>query len=208
MAKLPPDWLAGLTLACGFRPAAVQAFASDPAAVADPFGPGRVSMLVPVPAGCAEVVEADPKLAATVAAGAVLILAFEDAADLARCKTPRRLESIGMNPRNNPMHRRPSSRLLAVAAAAQAPIAPRPVELLHGGKQGEGMLKNDEIQNATQAAIRAGYSEKTARQVGEENLSKPDIREALSEAMRVRSQRTEVTARASRPVSNLDEVTK
>jgi len=33
-----------------------------------------------------------------------------------------------MNPRNNPMHRRPSSRLLAVAAAAQAPIASRPVE--------------------------------------------------------------------------------
>ncbi|WP_040566750.1 hypothetical protein [Magnetospirillum molischianum] len=80
--------LVGLTLACGFRPAAVQAFASDPAAVADPFGPGRVSVLVPVPAGCAEAVEADPKLAATVAAGAVLILAFEDVADLARCKTP------------------------------------------------------------------------------------------------------------------------
>jgi phage terminase small subunit len=29
--------------------------------------------------------------------------------------------------------------------------------------------------NATQAAIRAGYSEKTARQIGQENLSKPDI---------------------------------
>lgn len=30
--------------------------------------------------------------------------------------------------------------------------------------------------NATQAAIRAGYSEKTARKIGSENLSKPDIR--------------------------------
>ena len=29
--------------------------------------------------------------------------------------------------------------------------------------------------NATQAAIAAGYSEKTARQMGSENLSKPDI---------------------------------
>jgi phage terminase small subunit len=29
--------------------------------------------------------------------------------------------------------------------------------------------------NATQAAIRAGYSEKTARSIGSENLSKPDI---------------------------------
>ena len=29
--------------------------------------------------------------------------------------------------------------------------------------------------NATQAAIRAGYSDKTARSVGNENLTKPDI---------------------------------
>ena len=29
--------------------------------------------------------------------------------------------------------------------------------------------------NATQAAIRAGYSAKTAKQMGSENLSKPDI---------------------------------
>lgn len=36
--------------------------------------------------------------------------------------------------------------------------------------------------NATQAAIRAGYSEKTARQVASENLSKPDIADAIAEA--------------------------
>ena len=29
--------------------------------------------------------------------------------------------------------------------------------------------------NATQAAIRAGYSKKTARKIGQENLTKPDI---------------------------------
>ena len=29
--------------------------------------------------------------------------------------------------------------------------------------------------NATQAAIKAGYSEKTARSMGSENLTKPDI---------------------------------
>ena len=35
--------------------------------------------------------------------------------------------------------------------------------------------------NATQAAIRAGYSEKTAKSVGHENLTKPDIaQESLS----------------------------
>lgn len=35
--------------------------------------------------------------------------------------------------------------------------------------------------NATQAAIRAGYSEKSARQTGSENLSKPYIRKAIDE---------------------------
>lgn len=47
--------------------------------------------------------------------------------------------------------------------------------------------------NATQAAIRAGYSAKTARQIGEENMSKPDIRAALADAMKAREERTEIT---------------
>lgn len=33
--------------------------------------------------------------------------------------------------------------------------------------------------NATQAAIRAGYSEKTARVIGQENLSKPAVKEYI-----------------------------
>lgn len=37
--------------------------------------------------------------------------------------------------------------------------------------------------NATQAAIRAGYSEKTARQIGQENLSKPDIKKYIDEQL-------------------------
>lgn len=37
--------------------------------------------------------------------------------------------------------------------------------------------------NATQAAIRAGYSEKTARQMGAENLSKPVIQEYIEKRM-------------------------
>jgi phage terminase small subunit len=36
--------------------------------------------------------------------------------------------------------------------------------------------------NATQAAIRAGYSAKNARQVGSENLTKLDIQSAIKEA--------------------------
>ncbi len=47
--------------------------------------------------------------------------------------------------------------------------------------------------NATQAAIRAGYSAKTARQVGAENLSKPYIDAAVQAAMDARSERTGIT---------------
>lgn len=48
--------------------------------------------------------------------------------------------------------------------------------------------------NATQAAIRAGYSAKTARQAGTENLSKPAIAEAVAAAQAARVQRTQVDA--------------
>ena len=48
--------------------------------------------------------------------------------------------------------------------------------------------------NATQAAIRAGYSEKTAFIIGFENLSKPNIAEAISEAQEHRAKRLLVTA--------------
>lgn len=34
--------------------------------------------------------------------------------------------------------------------------------------------------NATQAAIKAGYSKKTARKIGQENLTKPDIKAELA----------------------------
>jgi phage terminase small subunit len=48
--------------------------------------------------------------------------------------------------------------------------------------------------NATQAAIRAGYSERTARQAGAENLSKPDVAAAVAQAQSDRASRVEVTA--------------
>lgn len=46
--------------------------------------------------------------------------------------------------------------------------------------------------NATQAAIRAGYSAKTAASIGEENLRKPDIPRAIEEAKKTRSERTAI----------------
>lgn len=48
--------------------------------------------------------------------------------------------------------------------------------------------------NATQAAIRAGYSEDTARSIGAENLTKPDVVAAVEAAMKLRSERTQITA--------------
>jgi phage terminase small subunit len=48
--------------------------------------------------------------------------------------------------------------------------------------------------NATQAAIRAGYSAKTAGQIGDENLKKPQIAAAIGKEMGARSERTQITA--------------
>jgi len=48
--------------------------------------------------------------------------------------------------------------------------------------------------NATQAAIRSGYSEKTARAIGAENLTKPDIANSIQKAMLKKKEKTELDA--------------
>lgn len=48
--------------------------------------------------------------------------------------------------------------------------------------------------NATQAAIRAGYSEKTAEQVAYQLLQKTSVQQAISKARKAQQDRTEVTA--------------
>lgn len=48
--------------------------------------------------------------------------------------------------------------------------------------------------NATQAAIRAGNSEKTANRTASENLSKPDIQIRISELRKERSDRLQIDA--------------
>ncbi|MCW9716771.1 terminase small subunit [Avibacterium sp. 21-594] len=47
--------------------------------------------------------------------------------------------------------------------------------------------------NATQAAIRAGYSEKTAYSIGQENLTKPEIQGAIQTAQNKRAERVQIT---------------
>jgi phage terminase small subunit len=48
--------------------------------------------------------------------------------------------------------------------------------------------------NATQAAIRAGYSEKTAYSIGQENLNKPVVKSAIEEAQKTVAERLGITA--------------
>lgn len=47
--------------------------------------------------------------------------------------------------------------------------------------------------NATQAAIRAGYSERRASEIGYQLLQKTTVQEAISAAQQARSERTELT---------------
>lgn len=58
--------------------------------------------------------------------------------------------------------------------------------------------------NATQAAIRAGYSVKTAYAIGDENLKKPEIREYIDE--RLEQLRNEKTADAREVMEYLTSV--
>lgn len=48
--------------------------------------------------------------------------------------------------------------------------------------------------NASAAAVRSGYSEKTSRQIGAENLTKPDILEKIERLRNERAQRTQIVA--------------
>ncbi len=56
--------------------------------------------------------------------------------------------------------------------------------------------------NATQAAIRAGYSEKTAHSIGNENLIKPLIQDRIAKAMAERSEKTKIDANYVLTMSN------
>ena len=48
--------------------------------------------------------------------------------------------------------------------------------------------------NATEASIKAGYSKKTAKEIGAENLTKPNIKEYLQNSMNKRAEKLEITA--------------
>ena len=56
--------------------------------------------------------------------------------------------------------------------------------------------------NATQAAIRAGYSSNTAKEQGYENLTKPHIQARVAKAMKERSENTKIDAAYVLKMSN------
>ena len=56
--------------------------------------------------------------------------------------------------------------------------------------------------NATQAAIRAGYSVKTAKDIACENLAKPNIQSRIAEAMAERAENTKIDAEYVLKMSN------
>lgn len=58
--------------------------------------------------------------------------------------------------------------------------------------------------NATQAAIRAGYSKKTAQVIAAENLSKPIIQEKLQKCIKKQQERTQITA--DKVLADIEEV--
>jgi phage terminase small subunit len=54
--------------------------------------------------------------------------------------------------------------------------------------------------NATQAAIKAGYSAKTAKVIGAQNLSKLNVKQAITEGQKAIQKRTQITAEEKRHV--------
>ena len=73
---------------------------------------------------------------------------------------------------------------------ARSPIPRRKAPSLHPGTRDEYLIDL----NATQAAIRAGYSPKNARVIASQNLSKLNIRTAIAEARSKQQERTQITA--------------
>jgi phage terminase small subunit len=61
-------------------------------------------------------------------------------------------------------------------------------------KQKQFVLEYLKDLNATQAAIRAGYSENSAESIGFENLQKPKIAKAIQKEMDKRSERVKIDA--------------
>ena len=99
-------------------------------------------------------------------------------------------------------HPVPDFALKGMEATASQPIPPDPARPDDSKVRDTGLTAKQEMfcreylvdYNATQAAIRAGYSEKTARVIGQENLTKPAIQTFLIELQKPRLAKLEITS--------------
>lgn len=91
---------------------------------------------------------------------------------------------------------KPAARKKPVPAKAPAPTAKKapPAQQSLTAKQQRFIDEYMVDLNATQAAIRAGYSPDTAGAIGHENLKKPEIQLGIAEARRAQQERTNITA--------------
>lgn len=85
---------------------------------------------------------------------------------------------------------KPRARAARAPAAAPAPVVAEGLEPRQQRFVDEYLIDL----NGTQAAIRAGYSADSARQIAAENLSKPNIQAAVAAGQAVLQDRTQVTA--------------
>lgn len=116
----------------------------------------------------------------------------------AAVRAPKKIAASASKARAKPVKRqKPAAPHKAAATLSPAPAALEPRQ--------ECFVREYLIDlNATQAAIRAGYSEKTARYIGHENLTKPHIQAAIAKAQQERAERTGITAdRALREAWNV-----
>lgn len=111
-----------------------------------------------------------------------------------RTSAPAKKAPPKPKPKAKPAPKRPAPRKKTPAPAPTPEKESNPAQLGLTAKQQRFVDEYMIDLNATQAAIRAGYSPDTAGAIGHENLKKPEIQLALAEARRAQQERTQITA--------------
>jgi len=109
-------------------------------------------------------------------------------------------------PQKKPAPKKPAAAKKAAGSAvpAKRPVAKKPARRAPPAKTHDGQALTPKQQrfveeylvdlNGTQAAVRAGYSVHTAKQIATENLAKPYLQAAIAEARKQQQERTQVSA--------------
>lgn len=113
----------------------------------------------------------------------------------ASTKTPKKAPVQRKRKPGEPTRPRPTHKRVAAKKTAKvAQSVSHPAEVAMTDKQRRFCVEYMADMNATQAAIRAGYSEGSARQIGSENLSKPYIQVEIARLRSEQDDRTLITA--------------